>query len=81
MSEGDVAGRLRELSRLSAAALDTEEGRRDMARRARLARRRAVVDMSGRGVAARIRELASVSQLCASLARARRDRTDPSQSS
>lgn len=65
----DVDARIRELARLSAIELDSPEGRRDMARRAREARRMALVDMGPRAIDSRIRELAELSALCASLAR------------
>lgn len=63
----DVDQRLRELARLSAEWLDGDEGRRDMARRARQARADAAVDMSAAAVDARLRELADLSALCQSL--------------
>ncbi len=66
----DAGARIRELARLSAERWDSEAGRRDMARRAREARRSAVIDMSGEAVGARIRELAELSRLCAELAEA-----------
>lgn len=59
--------RLRECARLSALAMDSDEGRRDMARRAREARRTAVIDMSTEAVDARLRECAELSALCRSL--------------
>jgi len=70
----DVDASLRELARLSAIELDSEEGRREMARRAREARRKAFVDMGAEAIDARIRELAELSALCASLARGSRER-------
>jgi hypothetical protein len=59
--------RLRECARLSALAMDSDEGRRDMKRRAREARRSAVVDMSADAIDARIRECSALSALCGSL--------------
>jgi hypothetical protein len=62
-----IDARLREVARLSAAYLDSDEGRRDMERRAREARRTELVDMTASAIDARLRELAKLSQLCRSL--------------
>lgn len=62
-----IDARLRELAGLSAAYLDADEGRRDMERCARAARRSEIIDMSASAIDARLRELASLSRLCASL--------------
>lgn len=72
----DVDARIRECARLSALALDTPEGRENMARRAREARRTAVIDMSADAIDARLREVAELSALCRSLAAAGRGETD-----
>lgn len=72
MSDDSVDARLRALAQLSREYFDSAEGRRDMEKRVREARRAAVVDMSAEAVDARLRELSEMSRLCASLARARR---------
>jgi hypothetical protein len=67
-----IDSRLREVARLSAAYLDSDEGRRDMERRAREARRTEAIDMSASAIDARLRQLARLSQLCRSLGAAAR---------
>lgn len=70
----DVDARILELARLSAAEQARPEVRREMAARAREARRTALVDMGSSTVDARIRELAQLSALCRSLGATSRSR-------
>ncbi|RLB51032.1 MAG: hypothetical protein DRJ42_17665 [Deltaproteobacteria bacterium] len=69
MDEEAVDEALRRWSELTREWMDSEEGRADMALRAREARR-APVDMSPSAIDARLREMADLSALCADLARA-----------
>lgn len=63
----DIDARLRTAARLSSLSWSTDKAIADMARRAREARRSAVVSMEPADVDARLREVASLSRLCRSL--------------
>jgi hypothetical protein len=61
--------RLRELAWASAAWCNSADGHADMARRAREARRDARIDMSDAALDARLRRMASMTELCVALSR------------
>jgi hypothetical protein len=60
--------RFRIVARATAAWMDSEQGRLEMARRAGEARRNALVDLSNAGIDARFRGVSSARALCLSLA-------------